>query len=160
MRRLAALAFLTFAVVALSAQTSQAPKATGTSGMSGDAAALVEIENSWPDAAVKRDVATFDRIYADDLTDVAPDGTMSTKAQDVEDLKSGTFAVESAMQSDLKPRVYGEAAVVTGITDLKGTYKGDDISGQYRFTDTYIKRNGQWKLVATQATKILQKQQK
>jgi hypothetical protein len=44
--------------------------------------------------------------------------------------------------------------VAAGTNNLKGTYKGQDISGKYRFTDTWAKRHGKWQVVATQSTKI------
>jgi len=37
---------------------------------------------------------------------------------------------------------------------MKGTYKGQDLSGKYRFTDTWVKRNGKWDVVASQYTKV------
>jgi hypothetical protein len=38
----------------------------------------------------------------------------------------------------------------------EATYKGQDISGKYRFTDTWVKRNGKWQAVASQSTKLQQ----
>jgi len=64
--------------------------------------------------------------------------------------------VEGGTTADLRPRVYGDFAVVTDVANLQGTYKSQDITGQYRFTDTFMKQNGRWKLVATQATKVMQ----
>jgi hypothetical protein len=37
---------------------------------------------------------------------------------------------------------------------LKGNYKGQDISGKYRFTDTWVKRNGKWQVAASHSTKV------
>jgi hypothetical protein len=39
---------------------------------------------------------------------------------------------------------------------MKGTYKGQDLSGNCRFTDTWVKRNGKWQVVASQYTKVLE----
>jgi ketosteroid isomerase-like protein len=153
---MAAVGIVALAIFALTAQT---PKPKGTAGRSGgDAAALVDIENAWADAVIKKDIPTLERYYADDVTDVGPDGTMTTKEQDISDIKNGVFVVESATATDLKPRIYGNAAVVTGTGDLKGTYKDQDISGRYRFTDTFVKQNGQWKCVATQVTRVMEQQ--
>jgi hypothetical protein len=44
--------------------------------------------------------------------------------------------------------------VAAGNSTIKGTYKGQDISGKYRFTDTWVKRNGKWQGAASQSTKI------
>ncbi len=156
MKKLLGLGIVAVSILALTAQT-QKPK--GTAGRAGgDEATLVDIENGWNEAAMKKDVATLDKYYADDVTDVAPDGTLNTKTQDIDDIKNGVLSIESATNEDLKPRIYGNAAVVTGTGTLKGTYKGENISGRYRFTDTFVKRNGRWECVATQATKIVEKQ--
>jgi ketosteroid isomerase-like protein len=56
----------------------------------------------------------------------------------------------------MKVRVYGDMAVATyGSTD-KGSYKGKDISGRFRWTDVFVKRNGRWEIVAGQGTRISQ----
>ena len=59
--------------------------------------------------------------------------------------------------NDMKARVYGDAAVVTGGNTTKETIKGKDISGLYRWTDTWIKKAGRWQCVATHASKIAEK---
>jgi ketosteroid isomerase-like protein len=159
-RKLIPLVVLLVAFIALSAQTSRKAKPAGTSGSSADVNALMDIENGWPDAMAKKDVSFIERNYADDITDIGPDGALNTKQQDIDDLKSGKFVVESGTSAELQPRVFGNTAVVTGIADLKGKYNGQDISGRYRFTDTYVKENGKWKLVATQATKIVNMSEK
>ena len=51
-------------------------------------------------------------------------------------------------------RVYGDAAVVTYSTMDKGTFKGQDISGRYRWTDVFARRGGTWQIVAGQGTRI------
>ncbi len=152
-----AIAIMALAVLAFTAQM-QKPK--GTAGrMGGDAATLVDIENSWTDAVIKKDIPTLEKYYADDVTDVGPDGALTTKQQDIDDVRNGVFVIEPANATDLQPRIFGNAAVVTGIGEIKkGTYKGEDISGRYRFTDTFIKQNGQWRCVASQATKIVEQQ--
>jgi ketosteroid isomerase-like protein len=50
--------------------------------------------------------------------------------------------------------VDGDTAVVFGLETEKSTYKGADSSGQYRFTDVFVKRNGVWKAIATHVTKV------
>ena len=61
---------------------------------------------------------------------------------------------ESLEISDIKVHVYGNSAVATGTGNVKASMKGHDISGTYRFTDTWVKRNGKWQCVASQGTKI------
>jgi ketosteroid isomerase-like protein len=54
-------------------------------------------------------------------------------------------------------RVYGNSAVVTSRAALKGQRQGQDISGQYRGIDVYVKKQGRWQIVAAQATYIPQR---
>lgn len=110
---------------------------------------LINLEDGWGDAWVRNDVAFLDRILADDYTEMVSDGSVSTKAQSLADLKSGDFKCTSSVNDDYKVRVYGNAAIVTGHLTLKAQDKGKDISGQYRWTDTWVKRAGHWQCVAT-----------
>jgi hypothetical protein len=43
---------------------------------------------------------------------------------------------------------------VVGSDTEKSTYHGKDSSGQYSWTDVFVKRNGQWQAVASQSTKV------
>jgi ketosteroid isomerase-like protein len=54
---------------------------------------------------------------------------------------------------DMKVQTHGETAVVTGRATLEGQAEGLP-GGAYRFTDTFVKRDGRWHCVATQATTV------
>jgi ketosteroid isomerase-like protein len=118
---------------------------------------LIKLENEWADAWVKRDVAFFDRIIADDYTWTSPRGDVWTKAQDLALVKSGETVIKSWVLADMKVRVYGDTAVVTGRNTIKETYKGEDVSGQNRWTHTWVKRAGRWQCVAAHSSEIAQK---
>jgi len=111
-------------------------------------------EQDWAQATMKEGAAAVDQFEADDIISTDPGGRVTDKAQDKQDLSSGDLKFQSMEVSDLKVHVYGNTAVATGANTLKGTYKGQDISGTYRFTDTWVKRNGKWQAVASQATKV------
>lgn len=135
------------------AQTPAKPAADKPAG-GGVEQALAKIENDMAAALLKKDVAGFGRHLADDSTLTGPDGTVQTKAQLLADVKSGDLSIQSTALSDLKVRVYGETAVVTYTTTDKGTYKKQDISGRYRWTDVFVRRGGEWMIVASQGTPI------
>ena len=118
---------------------------------------LIKIEKGWADGMVKLDLAFLDRILAEDYLYTDFDGNVFTKAQNLASLKSGEDVVTSAVNDEIKVRVYGDAAVVTGRWTGKETIKGRDVSGQARWTDTFIKRDGRWQCVATHSSKIPQK---
>jgi ketosteroid isomerase-like protein len=118
---------------------------------------LIKLENEWADAWVNRDVAFFDRIMADDYTWTSPWGEVSTKADNFALVKSGEDVIASWMLAEMKVRVYGDAAVVTGRDTIKETYKGEDVSSQNRWTHTWVKRAGHWQCVAAHSSEIAQK---
>ncbi len=117
---------------------------------------LMQIEREWVQISVNHDASALDRIEADDFIYTGVDGTLVTKAQDISDITSGNLTAESANIEEMKVRVYGDTAVVIGRLTTKGQYKGKDFSGQYRFTDVFVKRNGKWQAVASHASSITQ----
>ena len=117
---------------------------------------LMKIERDGLAALLKKDIAAFGRIFADDAVVITPDGSAQTKAQLLADVKSGDLVVESSEISDMKVRAYGDTAVVTYVTTDKGKFKGQDISGRYRWTDVFVRRAGTWQVVAGHGTPIQQ----
>lgn len=66
------------------------------------------------------------------------------------------ISVTPPTYENLKVQVYGDAAVATGITVVKGgSYKGKDSSGKFPWTDTWVKRGGQWQCDASHSSKIV-----
>lgn len=115
---------------------------------------LLRIENDWPRVVREKDGAAVRRVEAEDVVIVYPDGKLGDKAQDVKDIESGAMTAESIEAADLKVTVLGkDAALATGRFIIKnGKFKmpdgkSIDVSGQYRFVDTFARRNGEWKLV-------------
>jgi len=149
---LAAIVLAAFAIVSAQAPETKKPAPAAASG--GTEALLMKMERDATAALLKKDVAGFAGIFAEDAVLVGPDGAAQTKAQLLADVKSGALALQSSEISDLKVKVYGESAVASYTTTDKGTYKGRDISGKYRWTDTFVHRGGKWQIVASQGTPI------
>jgi ketosteroid isomerase-like protein len=118
-------------------------------------AELKTIEQQWLDAYMKSDAAFIKNLEADDYSIVEPDGTVSTKDQDVKSVTDKTFVMKSATMSDFKCRMLGENfAIVTATLKMSGTDDGNDFSGDYRGTDIFEKKGGKWMAVASQLTKV------
>jgi ketosteroid isomerase-like protein len=118
-------------------------------------AELMRIERDFPRVMKEKDIEAIRRVEADDAILVYPDGKLGSKEQDLKDIEAGAITYESWDVVDLKANVLdADAAVISGRAIVKGGKiklpdgKTMDISGQYRFVDTFAKRNGQWKLVA------------
>jgi len=105
-------------------------------------------------AALKGDVATYDKLLADDYISIGILGGTSSKAELLENFKSGKLKFEAIDVSDMKVRVYGDAALAISTANVKGHLGATDISGQYRSVRVWVKRKGQWQSVSFQATRI------
>jgi ketosteroid isomerase-like protein len=116
--------------------------------------ALMQMERDWTDASLKKDATAMDKIVADDWIGLDFQGKSVTKAQIIAEMKSGASSSTSIDLADMKVRVFGDTAVVTGGDTEKSTYKGKDSSGKYVWTDVFMKRNGRWQAVASQSTKL------
>jgi ketosteroid isomerase-like protein len=131
----------------------QTPAQTGTGPEEQE---LLNLMQDWMNAEVKADMAFLDRFITEDCVITDPAGAVWTKAQFLGGLKSGEGAVISFALDNMKARVFGDAAVVTGRMTSQQTFKGQDISGQYQCTDMFIKKAGQWQCVAIHLSKIAQ----
>ena len=100
---------------------------------------------------VKKDRATMERLYADDYMYVHSNGTVHNKAQDIAESLSPDQAWTAHKSDDLKVHVYGNVAIVTGVSTLTGSSKGY-VSGPRRFTEVWVRRNGRWQEVGGQST--------
>lgn len=118
--------------------------------------AITKMEREWAEAIVKADIATLDRVMADDWVMTTWDGQTRTKAQSIEEFKSGVTKLTAADIGDLKVRVFGDTAIATLGQTEKGTSKGKDSSGHFLYTDVWVKRNGKWQAVSTHGTKVEQ----
>ncbi len=116
---------------------------------------IKQFEKEWAQATVTGDASVLERFEANDYSFTDPAGVTGDKAKDISELKTKVFSAQAIDLEDMSVRVYGTVAVVTGKTTIKGgKYKGEDISGQYRFTDVWANRAGHWQVVASQATQI------
>ena len=133
--------------------------ATGERVSAGSAEQAVgQLHNESVQALVRADTTTLERIWADDYSFTNPGGNVMDKAGYIGALKSGGLKFEALDIADMKVRVYGDAAVVTGRATVKGKSDTQDINDQVRYTSMYVKRQGRWQAVAMQATRIAQQQ--
>ena len=120
-----------------------------------DEATLKKIEQEILDGLIKSDISAVEKYMASDYLGVGPDGATQNKAEFVSDVKSGALKLESSNISDLKVQAAdADMAVVVYRTNDKGTYKSKDITGQYRWVDVFVKRDGKWQIVLDQGTQI------
>ena len=105
---------------------------------------LLQMERDWSRAGTTKDIDIINRILADDWISVDFHGKTVNKAQAIAELKSATSSPPAIEFGDMKVRVLGTTAIVTGA----------DRSGGYVWMDVFMKRNGNWQAVASQSTKV------
>ena len=93
---------------------------------------------------------------ADDYVAINGSGQIFSKAEGLDLYSSGRLKIESREFADLKVRVFGDTAVVTGTQRWRGQQEGQQRTGELRYTRVWAKRQGQWQVVSWQGTPILQ----
>lgn len=117
--------------------------------------ALTKLEERWATAYVQKDYTFLEQVTADDYTFTDPSGMVLDRKGEIDELKSGAVTFTGLTPSDMKVRVYGQTGIVMGKITLKGKAGNEDISGDYRFTDVFVRSGGQWRCVAGQATRVM-----
>jgi hypothetical protein len=106
----------------------------------------------WDAALVKNDVASLDRILADEFSFVGG----NNKAQYLASLKSGSpdSFVESAISTEIQVQVYDNTALLTGLDTIKGKNKGQPYIAKWLYLDVWVLREGRWQCVKTYASQV------
>ena len=113
-----------------------------------------QLENDWQTAVLANDSATLDSLLADSYVGIGPEGTISSKAEELQARADGQERLQSYDQLDRKIRIYGTTAVVTSRVRIKGVYSGEPLLGEYRYTRVWSLIHGQWRVVSFEASRI------
>ena len=105
-------------------------------------------------AALKADTSFMEGYLTDDYVGIAADGSLVTKDQNIQMLESGAIKYEAIDERDVKVHVYGDTAIVNALVFVRLTVNGKPISGDHRTTFVWLKRQGNWKEVFFQATRV------
>ena len=115
---------------------------------------LLKIEKEFAQAIISNDLEGIGRIVADDWVIIDPNGDIVDRTRFFEVTKSGALTHDMMESEDFRVRVYGDSAVVTGLTRTKGKFMGQEFSTQERATDVFVKRDGRWQCVLTHLTRL------
>lgn len=115
---------------------------------------LKATEHQWMEAYKNRDEAALNRILDDQFIFTDAEGQIFTKAQYI-DLAIRAIKIHSYSMDDVTVKVFGDTGVVTGQWTGKITVEGKDVTEKVRFTDTFVRRLGRWRVVATQDTTLV-----
>jgi hypothetical protein len=116
---------------------------------SADERELLRLEDAWAEALIKRDATFFRRtlhpryVYSDERG-------VFTREQVIAEQTAGTDTVRHAANEGMRVHLYGPAAVVTGILVVRGTGKDGAFEHRYRYTDSWARTGGRWRMIASQ----------
>jgi ketosteroid isomerase-like protein len=121
---------------------------------SADEIQIKQLERAWNQAESKQEVTEVASLLADSLVYTDYDGSFMNKSEYLKWVAAPQQKADHLYDEGQTVKVYGAAAVVTGIYRETGTNKGKPYMIRSRFTDTWIKRDGVWLCVASHSTLI------
>lgn len=110
---------------------------------------ILTLENQWNAAYKQSDIAAMNSLLADDFVITIEDGSTFSKPGYIAHNGNSTVHVEVSDMSDIKVRMHGNTAVVTGAYHEKGTDKGKPYEYNDRFTDVWMNIAGKWQVIAS-----------
>jgi hypothetical protein len=111
---------------------------------------IVRAEQQWAESLASGDTDDVDRILAPDFLGVAPDGTLYGKAQAIAETRTSPGLFLSNHANAMKVRFYGDTAIAQGSETWQRRSGPPPLHGRFVWTDTWIRRHGQWQVVAAE----------
>jgi uncharacterized protein (TIGR02246 family) len=115
-----------------------------------------KVEAALCDALRTGDAAAIAELEDETYTLTNSKSEVTTRADDIADAKKGV-RYDEFRNHDQKVRLYADAAIVLGVTSVKGTSGEKPFAADFQFTDTYVRRGDGWKIAASHATRIEKK---
>lgn len=119
-----------------------------------EANAVLQAERDLATAYLKSNADGIAQGVMEDYTLTNSIGKITTRADDIGEARKNDPKYEIFENYDMKVRVHGDTAVVTGKTHTKGISGGKLFDFQFQFTDTFVKDGGRWRLLAGHVSKL------
>ncbi len=94
------------------------------------------------------------QVYSDDYMLVRPDGSVLSKAQILNDLKTHSMVFNSIELTNEKVRIYGSVGILTGDSKVAMLRDGKESTTEFRLVAVYCKQGGRVLLVHFQSSPI------
>ena len=120
----------------------------------GDVATLTRLSDDWDKAIVRKDEKAIADNMAEDFRQIDPNANLETKQSFVAGIIDPKLTIDPYTVEEFEVRLYGDTALLSGRTHMTGKYDGQAFESNYRYIDIYVRRNGAWKIVSVQVTRI------
>ncbi len=121
---------------------------------SGDEQEIRRVEALLCHAFESGDAATLRRYLDATFTQTSSRGEVTDFEQNVAEVAKREPRYEVFRNHEQKVRLYGDTAIILGITTVKGSSDGKPFEADFQYTDTWIRRNGHWKIAASHASRL------
>ena len=106
-------------------------------------------------AAFERgDVAFLEGFLGEGFTLTNGSGEVTTREETLAEVRRREPRYDVFRNSGMRVRLYGDTALVLGVTTVKGTAAGAPFAVELAFTDTLVRRGGRWVIVASHASRV------
>ncbi|MFY9530804.1 MAG: nuclear transport factor 2 family protein [Candidatus Acidiferrales bacterium] len=116
---------------------------------------LERLETVWNEAHERGDADALEALWADDLEVAVPCMALMTEAAALSFARSGRMKFLRYQSSEIRVRVYDNAAVVTGRLQRTRSMNGREVSDDWRFTKVYVREGHKWRVVTFHASEGL-----
>ena len=142
-------------MVFLIAVAAHAQQGKWAAGDDPTAKSMIDMERQWAESACDHNLIV-QTILADDFQGTSTDGKRYSKTQEIEDAKHPTSEARACRLIDAKVRFFGDnvALVYGSESRAQKTKDGKESTRTQIWTDTWLKRNGKWQIVAAQDTRL------
>ena len=114
-----------------------------------------ELEGQFRASTLSSDFQAMDRLLSDDYVGIAWTGQVNTKATQLDRIRQRTLVVSRMEIADVKVKLLGAVAIVTGAATIEGTSNDSPMTGVFRYTRVYQRlAGGVWKITNSEAKRI------
>lgn len=115
---------------------------------------VADIEKQRFAALVSKDYGYLEKVLAKDLFYCHSNGLIDNKTSFIQSIKEGKLTYQEMNVEELKVRIYGKTAVITGVCGAKVLSNGQQLNTRFRFTDVYVKSKSGWQMVSWQSLRV------
>lgn len=119
-------------------------------------ATLSKQADAWDKAIVRKDEAAIAANMADDFRQIDHEANVSNKAAFLKGIMSPKLRIDPYPVDELDVRVYGNVALLSGLTRMTGAYDGRAFTANYRYIDVYVREKDAWRVVSVQISPLPQ----
>lgn len=115
------------------------------------------LERRWLDAYERYDSAAMDAIVGEDFVITFPNGAQQNKPQLMAMIKAAPGGKAPRMRfhtEDVRSKAYGDTVILMGRVVTEYEREGQTVKEQSRYTDTYVRVNGRWRVVASHLSNV------